>query len=154
MTDDLKIRDFLNLESDTELHLFLQKTPKKTSQMRYDEFVKHSLEKFRPILTDFLVEQDAIMKACATQEELEKLEFPKMPAVIRDQIIDHIDKQKLLNIVERCYLCLDLMRAVGSEIEKRLSTALLHYGNAFKAAANLTGSGGGRILGLNGRPLS
>jgi mevalonate kinase len=153
MTTALKIRDFLDLGADTELRIFLKTTKSKTTQMRYDEFVKHSLEKFQPIMRAYMEKIDGSMKSCAIFEDLQKLEFPKYPPEIVDEVVTHMDKQKLLNIVEKTYLCLDLLRAVSGQIQTLTEKALLHYGNAFKAAANLTGSGGGRILGLNGRPL-
>lgn len=153
MTTDLKIRDFLNLESDIELNMFLQGTKKKTAQMKYNEFVKHSLEKFRPLIQEHLEYVDGILKACESLEALEKVILPALPENIREEIINHIDKQKLLNIVERVYLCLDLLRAITGEIRKVSGTALLHYGNAFRALKNLD-TPGGRIIGLNGRPMT
>jgi hypothetical protein len=153
MTDNLKIRDFLNMEAVEETPMFIRSTSKKTSAMKYNEFVKHSLEKFRPILQEFLDEVDSQMKACKNEEELKALKIPALPDNIRNEIIDHIDKQKSLNIVEKTYLCLDMLRAFSSEIAKVAGTAGMHYMNAFKALHNLTGSGGGRILGLNGEPL-
>lgn len=153
-TSDLKIREFLDLKADTELHLFIHNTKSKTASMRYDEFVKHSLAKFQPLIKAYMERIDIPMRSCATLEELQKLEFSKYPPEVVDEIVTHMDKQKLLNIVERTYLCLDLLRTVSGQIQKWTETALLHYGNAFKAAANLTGTGGGRILGLNGKPMS
>lgn len=149
-----KIRDFLNLGTDNELHMFLQGTKKKTSQMKYDEFVKHSLEKFKPLVEAHLNSVDETLKACTSLVELEKVVLPALPDSIREEIITHIDKQMLLNIVEKVYLCLDLLRAVSNQITKVSGTAILHYGNAFRSLQNLDGNGGGRIIGLNGRPLN
>jgi hypothetical protein len=153
MTTGLQLRDYLDDTSNTELGMFIKSTGKKTTQMRYDEFVKHALERFKPLVQEYIASVDEHLKACQSLKEIEELKIPALPDNIREEIIAHMDKQKGYDIVEQTYLCLDLVRAVTSQIGSVVGKAAMHYGNAFKAVNNLNGSGGGKIIGLNGRPL-
>lgn len=131
----MTLREHLNFNSNDELHLFLQSTKKKTAQMKYDEFVKASLAIFRDVIKTYLKEVvDPQFKACTTVTSLEALVIKALPDDIRDQIIAHIDRQKNLNIVEKTYLCLDLIRAVSSQIGTTTSHMVVHYATAIKKA--------------------
>lgn len=149
-----KLADFINLFENEELFIFLQGDEKRTPQMKYDTFVKVSLEKFNLLIREYVHDASSKLRECKTIEEIETLKIPVMPNHIRKAILEQIDKQKILNIVEKVYLFLDLFRAVSTSIGKNIGTASLHYANAIKALKNLNGSGGGHIVGLDGQPLS
>ena len=150
-TADLKLRDFLDMTSDKEQGMFLMSTKKKTSQMKYDEFLKHALPPHRSMIQEFLENTvNPTLAECKTVKDIEAIAFPALPDNIRDSIIDFVDSQKSLNIVEKTYLCLDLVRGVSAEIYKWVRQAVLHYGNSIQQANQI----GGRIIGLNGRPLN
>jgi hypothetical protein len=118
--------------------MFLQSTKKKTAQMKYDEFVKASLAIFREVVKTYLKEVvDPQFKECRTVAALEDLRLSALPDSIRDQIIDHIDKQKNLNIVEKTYLCLDLLRAVTSQIGTTTGHMVMHYAKAIQIAPTI-----------------
>lgn len=134
----MTLREHLNLNSNDELHMFLQGTKKKTAQMKYDEFVKGSLAIFREVVKTYLKEVvDPQFKACNTVTALEAIKIQALPNKIRDQIIDHIDKQKNLNIVEKTYLCLDLIRAVSSQIGSTTGHMVMHYAKAIQSAPTI-----------------
>lgn len=155
MTTQQKLVDFLNLDANDEVHIFLQGDKKKTPQMKYDYFIKTSLATFNVMIRDYVHEVATQMKECKSIKEIEALHPKVMPDHIREAIIKQIDLQKNLNIVEKTYLFLDLFRGVSSNIGKHIGNAAMHYANAFKALENLdNGNGGGRIIGLNGKPLS
>lgn len=155
MTTQQKLADFLSLDQNDEVHIFLQGDKKRTPQMKYDAFIKSSLATFNIMIRDYIHEVADQLKECKSIKEIEDLKPQVMPSHIREAIITEIDRQKLLNIVEKTYLFLDLFRGVSSNIGKHIGNAALHYANAFKALQNLDGgNGGGRIVGLNGQPLS
>lgn len=114
----MKLKDHLNLEANDELHTFLKATSngKTTGRMKYDAFIKQMLTKMRPIMGDYMTAQEALIKACTTVEQIEKLKIPALPNDMRDQIIEMIDKQKHLDIVEKTYMALDAFRAISTNI--------------------------------------
>ena len=143
-----RLADFLNLMANKEVEIFIGSDDKRTSQMKYDAFVKVSLEKFNELIRSHVHEVSELMSKCKTISEIEKLSPEVMPKHIREAIIEQIDKQKILNIVEKTYLFLDLFRAVSSSIGTNIGNAGLHYANVIRKA------GPGRIVGLNGKPLN
>lgn len=148
-----RLSDFLNLEAHEERNIFMAGDAKTTPGMKYDAFVKEALKVFHPIVEKVVMDADALLRECKTVEEIENLKIPVLPNHVRQEILIFIDKRKL-NIVEKTYLFLDLLRTVSGQIGSNIGRASMHYANAIRALSNLDGSdGGGRIIGLNGRPL-
>jgi hypothetical protein len=144
MSDNL--RDFLNLEANQETHMFVRGLKKKTPQMRYDEFVKHTLPKFNELMVKYLKEEvEPKFKEAATIQKLEEIVIPALPDSIREEIVSYIDAQKSLNIVEKTYLCLDLLRAVSSQLGSTVGKMVMHYARALQMAP--------KIVGLDGQSL-
>jgi hypothetical protein len=146
----LKLADFINVYSKTREGLFLQPTKNKTVDMKYKAFVEMSLEKFNPLIREYVDPFIAQMKDCKTPKEIRELDINLLPDHIRDEMLLLVDKQKVLNIVERAYLFLDLYNTVSNTIQGSILQGATHYIRSLE----LANSTGGHILGLNGRPLS
>jgi hypothetical protein len=76
---------------------------------------------------------------------LEEIVIPALPDSIREEIVSYIDAQKSLNIVEKTYLCLDLLRAVSSQLGSTVGKMVMHYARALQMAP--------KIVGLDGQSL-
>lgn len=142
----LKLRDYLNMDADSEQYMFLQGTKRKTVGMKYDQFVKKVLPPFRQMIIDYLKEEvEPRFKLATTVTKIEEIKIPALPDRIRDAIVDIVDKDKTLNIVEKTYLCLDLLRAVSSELGSTIGRMAMHYARALQMAP--------KIVGLDGQSL-
>jgi hypothetical protein len=138
------LKDFLNLSADNEVAMFIVGTKKKTSKMRYDEFVKYSLPPLNDQIKKYLDSVDILMRECGTIKKIEELHLPSLPEEIRLWIANHIDKQKG-TLVEKTYLCLDLIRAASNTIGTNCGKMAMHYGRALQMAP--------KIVGLDGQSL-
>lgn len=138
-----QLRDFLNMEANDELHMFIKGVKKKTAKMTYDAFVKAALPKFNELLKDFLKQEvEPQFKAAVTLEKLNGLQIPALPQHIKEEIINLVDKQKLLSLVEKTYICLDLLRAVTSQLGSTVGHMAMHYGRALQLAPKIVGHDG------------
>lgn len=138
-----QLRSFLDLKADNEIHTFMSGSRSKTAQMKYDQFIKTTLPKFREMIHNYLQKEvEPKFKAATKISEIEGMKIPALPAHIKEEIVTVIDKQKLLNIVEKVYLCLDLLRAVSGEIRKIVGRMAMHYGNALRMAPKIVGADG------------
>lgn len=135
----MKLRDYLNLEGNDELHMFLKTTKNKkvTAQMKYDTFVKNSLEKLRPVMNEYIEQWDKVFKDCVTVDQISKLVIPPLPPHILEFILQLIEKQRHLDIVEQTYLALDLIRAVSSNLAGIIGKAAIHYSRAIQMAPTI-----------------
>lgn len=137
------LREHLNLDSNDEVHMFLQSTKKKTAQMKYDEFIKHALPHFRDIMTKYLKEiVEPQFRECVTVKAIEELAIPALPTPIMEEIMLYIDKQKNFNLVERTYIALDLIRGISAEVGKNVGLIAMHFANAIRAAPKIIQANG------------
>lgn len=132
-----KLRDYLNLESIDELHMFIRSTKKTTSKMKYDRMMKAAFEKLQPLMRAYLTEQDQLCKDCMTLETLEELRIAPITDEMRDLILTIVDTPKDLTIVEKTYMALDLFRSVTGTLGGSIAKMVLHYGNALRMAPKI-----------------
>lgn len=135
----MKLRDYIKLDANDELHIFMKssKNGKITGKMKYDAFVKKSLETLRPVIIEYTERQDAVFKGCVTVTQIESLVIPALPDHIKEVIIQLVEKQKHLDIVEQTYLCLDLLRAVSNNLGTKIGKMAMHYANAIRVAPTI-----------------
>lgn len=132
-----KLRDYLNFDAIDELHMFMSSTKKTTGKMKYDRMVKIFLERLRPIIQDYLTEQDKRCKECVTLSQLQELKIAPITNEMKELILQVVDHPKDLSLVEKTYLALDMFRSVTGEIGTTITKMVIHYGNAIKAAPTI-----------------
>lgn len=150
MQQQLKLADFIDLYAKKREHIFLKSTKNKTVDMKYKAFIEVVAKKFNPMIREYVDPFIAQMKECKTPKEIAEIKADVLPDHIRDAMIEMIDKQKLLNIVEKAYLFLDLYNTLSTSIQGAIMQGATHYMRSLE----LANSTGGHIIGLNGQPLN
>lgn len=145
-----KLADFIDLYAKTREEIFLKSTKNKTKDMKYKAFVKMALEKFNPMIRDYVQPIAEQMSKCEKADEITNIKVDRIPEHFRDAMLEMIDKQKLLDIAEKVYLFIDLFNVIENNITNSVTRAAIHYTRLLEVQH----SSGGHIIGLNGQKLS
>lgn len=143
-----QLRDYVNLQGNDDIHIFLRSTKKKTAKMKYDQF----LEVFLPISNQTVKKYidgtiQPAMQGCKNVDEISKLQLPVLTDEMRQAILEFVDMQKSFNIVEKGFIFADCIRAVSMNIGDMTAKMALHFANTLQNAKV-------PILGLNGKRMN
>lgn len=111
------LADYIDLQGVNEIDIFFRGTKKKTAGMKYSETLKFAYDILNEqILTYMDTEVLPKIEACNTVRDLEKVEATALPIPIREKILEFVEKQKHLNIIEKGFIFLDMIRSTHKTI--------------------------------------